>query len=134
MTVRFHPIPGTILRVDLVDGFKNPEMGKRRPAVVLSSQLAGRPQLCAIVPLSTTVPRLVQPWHHKVELDPPLPFPYDRPVMWAKCDMVLTVAFHRLRLLHDSRNPTGERQYDIRVLSVDHMEAIRAGVRAALGL
>lgn len=134
MTVRVHPAPGTILRVDLAEGFRTPEMGKRRPAVVITSPLAGRPQLCAIVPLSTTAPRLLQPWHHRIELDPPLPHPYDKPIMWAKCDMVLTVAFHRLRLLYDSRVPGGERRYDVRVLGADHMEAIRACVRSALGL
>lgn len=134
MTVKTHPLPGTIIRVDLSQGFRPPEMGKRRPAVVLSPQLAGRNQLCAIVPLSTTAPHNVRPWHYRFELDPPLPAPYSTPEMWAKCDMVQTVAFHRLRLLFDGKDAAGERVYDIRVLEAQHLEALRACVRVALGL
>lgn len=134
MTVKTHPIQGTIVRVDLSQGFRPPEMGKRRPAVILSPRLPGRTQLCAIVPLSTTAPTTVRPWHHRFELDPPLPEPYATTAMWAKCDMVQTVAFHRLRLLFDGKDAAGERIYDVRVLDGRHMDAIRAGVRAALGL
>ena len=134
MTVKTHPVQGTIVRVDLSQGFRPPEMGKRRPAVVLSPPLSGRKQLCAIVPLSTTAPTIVRPWHYRFELDPPLPEPYATATMWAKCDMVQTVAFHRLRLLYDGKDAAGERVYDVRVLDAVHMDAIRAGVRAALGL
>ena len=134
MTVVVHPAPGTIIRVDLSQGFRPPEMCKRRPAVVISPALAGRGRLCAIVPLSTTPPRNPQAWHHEFTLDPPLPQPYDNPHMWAKCDMVQTVAFHRLRLLHAGKDEWGERIYDIRVLDEDTLAAIRHGVRSALGL
>jgi mRNA interferase MazF len=134
MTVKVHPAPGTIIRVDLSQGFRPPEMGKRRPAVVLSPALAGRSQLCAIVPLSTSAPKIVQPWHYKFQLDPPLPAPYATPVMWAKGDMIQTVAFHRLRLLFDGKDAAGERIYDVRVLEAHHLERIRGCVRAALGL
>jgi len=54
--------------------------------------------------------------------------------MWAKCDMVQTVAFHRLRLLYAGKDWNGERMYDIRVLERDEMDEIRVCVRAALGL
>jgi mRNA interferase MazF len=53
MTVVAHPVPGTIVRVDLSQGFREPEMCKRRPAVVLSPPLPGRNFLCTIVPFST---------------------------------------------------------------------------------
>ena len=134
MTVAIHPQPGTIVRVDLSQGFREPEMVKRRPAVVVSPPLVGRPQLCSIVPLSTTAPRRVQPWHYRIELEAPLPEPYDNPIMWAKCDIVLTVAFHRLRLLHAGKSADGGRVYDVRVLSDDQFAAIKDCVRAALGL
>jgi uncharacterized protein YifN (PemK superfamily) len=134
MTVTVHPVPGTIVRVDLSQGFREPEMVKRRPAIVLSAALPGRSQLCSIVPLSTPAPRIVRRWHHRIELRDPLPAPYDNPVMWAKCDMVLTVAFHRLRLLHKGKKPDGSRDYDVRILPGDEMEAVRNCVREALGL
>jgi mRNA interferase MazF len=134
LTVLKHPTPGTIIRVDLTEGFRTPEMGKRRPAIVLSPPLRGRSQLCAIVPLSTSEPRKFEPWHYRLELDPPLPSPYDKPVMWAKCDMVQTVAFHRLRLLYAGKDWYGERCYDVRVLGADQLDEVRACVRSALGL
>lgn len=97
MTVIAHPQPGTIVRVDLNEGFRPPEMIKRRPCIVLSPPLPDRPQLCAIVPLSTTPPRNMHAHHLEIPLDPPLPHPYGNRQMWVKADMVLTVAFHRLR-------------------------------------
>lgn len=133
MTVISHPIPGTIVRVDLSEGFRPPEMVKRRPAVVISKPIPGRSFLCTIVPLSTTAPRQVLPHHMEVALDPPLPHPYSSPKMWLKGDIVLTVAFHRLRLLFAGRDQ-GQRVYDVRVLDADTFERVRACVRSGLGL
>lgn len=89
--------------------------------------------LCAIVPLSTTVPKPVLPHHMELVFEPPLPAPYDRPRMWVKGDIVLTVAFHRLRLLFDGRSG-GQRVYDIRVLDRETMDQVRSCARAGLGL
>jgi mRNA interferase MazF len=103
MTVVSHPVPGTIVRVDLTEGFRVPEIGKRRPAVILSPPLTGRDLMCTIVPLSTKEPRIKLPCHMQITFDPPLPHPYgESPTKWLKGDIVLTVAFHRLRLLFDS--------------------------------
>lgn len=121
------------MRVDLSEGFRPPEMVKRRPAIVLSPPLPGRPLLCSIVPLSTTVPRPVLAHHLLLTLDPPLPKPYDEPTMWVKGDIVLTVAFHRLRLLFWGHQG-GQRVYDVRVLDEATMSNVRACVRAGLGL
>ncbi len=110
MTVNRHPAPGTIVRIDLSEGFRPPEIGKRRPAVVLSPLLPGRPQMCTIVPLSTTPPSPVLPHHMQICFDPPLPPPYSNPVAWLKGDIVLTVAFRRLRYLfagHGKGSSTG---------------------------
>lgn len=133
MTVVSHPVPGTILRVDLSEGFRPPEMVKRRPAIVLSPPIPGRSFLCTIVPLSTTEPRQAQPHHMRIALDPPLPHPYSSPVMWVKGDIVLTVAFHRLRLLFNGRDQ-GQRVYDVRVLDPETFEQVRRCVRRGLGL
>ena len=133
MTVVAHPLPGTILRVDLSEGFREPEMVKRRPAVVLSPPIRGRSRLCTIVPLSTTEPRILLDHHLRITLDPPLPHPYGSPSMWLKGDIVLTVAFHRLRLLFKDREE-GQRVYDVRVLDEETMGRVRDAVRAGLGL
>ncbi len=133
MTHLSHPQPGTIVRVDLSDGFKPPEMVKRRPAIVLSPQIRGRPLLCTIVPLSTSEPRVPQEHHLKLSFAKPLPRPYDEPSMWVKGDIVLTVALHRLRLLF-ARKDGGQRIYDVRILDHDTMERVRACVRAGLGI
>jgi mRNA interferase MazF len=69
----------------------------------------------------------------QLHFDPPLPHPYSSPVMWLKGDIVLTVAFHRLRLLF-SRWDGGQRVYDVRVLDDAALEAVRKCVRAGLGL
>lgn len=133
MTVVLHPAPGTIVRVDLSDGFRPPEMVKRRPAIVLSPELPGRPKLCAIVPLSTTPPKQNCAHHCQITLDPALPDPYSSPVMWVKGDIVLTVAFHRLRLLFSGWDQ-GQRVYDVRVLDDATLERVKDCVRAGLGL
>lgn len=133
MTVVSHPIPGTIVRVDLSQGFRAPEMVKRRPVIVLSPPIPGRSFLCTVVPLSTKTPNPVLPHHMQLTLDPPLPHPYEEPTMWVKGDIVLTVAFHRLRLLFSEWNG-GQRVYDVRILDDVTMADVRDCVRAGLGL
>jgi uncharacterized protein YifN (PemK superfamily) len=133
VTVKIHPASDTIVRVDLTEGFREPEMRKRRPAIVLSPLIPGRNTLCTIAPLSTSTPKIVLLQHMQLTLDPPLPYPYDEPTMWVKGDIVLTVAFHRLRLLFKQWEG-GERVYDVRVLDAATMEQVRACVRAGIGV
>jgi len=133
VTVVTHPTPGTIVRVDLNEGFRKPEMRKRRPCIILSPPILGRSQLCTIVPLSTNQPNPEQEHHYKLTLDPPLPHPYESPVMWVKADIVLTVAFHRLRLLF-SHWEGSQRAYDVRQLDGKTFEEIKECVRSGIGL
>ncbi|WP_425262486.1 type II toxin-antitoxin system PemK/MazF family toxin [Salipiger marinus] len=126
-------MPGSIVRVDLNDGFRPPEMVKRRPCVVLSPPIPGRARLCSIVPLSTTPPNPTLPHHMQISLNPSLPTPYESPTMWVKGDIVLTVAFHRLRLLF-SHWEHGQRVYDVRVLDHATLERVKECVRQGLGL
>lgn len=129
-----YPQIGTILRVDLNEGFRTPEMRKRRPAIVISPRLEGRDQLCSIVPLSTKEPRPMQGYNCILELDPPLPFPYDHQRMWVKADMVMCVAFHRLKLLSSGRGANGERLYDVRVLSEEKINEVKDCIKHSLGM
>jgi hypothetical protein len=69
----------------------------------------------------------------QITLDPPLPHPYAERTMWVKGDIVLTVAFHRLRLLFSGWNE-GQRVYDVRILDDQTMGRVRDCVRAGLGL
>ena len=133
MTVSIHPQPGTIVIVDLNQGFRKPEMVKKRPAIIISALIPKRPTLCTIVPLSTTPPNPPMDHHCELHLDPPLPHPYVSPTMWVKADMVLTVAFHRLRLPFAGWDQ-GQRAYDIRVISEDELQRVKDCVRSALGL
>lgn len=76
----------------------------------------------------------MQAYNCVLDLDPPLPFPYADPRMWVKADMLMCVAFHRLKLLDRGRDASGERVYDVRVLSHEKMDEIRACVLHALGM
>ncbi|WP_425501045.1 type II toxin-antitoxin system PemK/MazF family toxin [Skermanella pratensis] len=131
--VQGHPAPGTIVRVDLNEGFREPEMGKRRPAIVLSPPIPGRSSLCTIVPLSTSPPRIILSRHMQITLNPPLPPPYSEPTMWLKGDIVLTVGFHRLRFLF-SRGEDGGYVVDKRLLDTVTMDRVKACVRAGIGV
>jgi uncharacterized protein YifN (PemK superfamily) len=68
-----------------------------------------------------------------LEFNPSLPAPFDSPTMWVKGDVVLTVAFHRLRFLF-SRWDDGKRVYDIRVLSNADLSRVRECVRHGIGV
>ena len=97
MSIQFHPEPGTILICDF-KGLNAPEMTKRRPVIVISPRFKHRTKLCTVVPLSTTVPSKIEPYHYKLNITPPLPEPYDANHAWVKADMLYTVAFDRLFL------------------------------------
>ena len=63
MAIREHPPTGSILMCDFNAGFREPEMVKRRPVVVISPKIRARPGLCTVVALSTTVPAPVMDYH-----------------------------------------------------------------------
>lgn len=133
MAISIHPEPGTIVICDF-DGYKPPEMVKRRPAIVVSPRLRERGGLCTVVPLSTTDPRKVMPYHHRLAVAPPLPHPYSSPHHWVKADMMATVAFERLSLPCAGKDSSGKRVYDIRVIDEADLRQIRVCLLHGLGL
>lgn len=133
MTIQIHPEPGTIVVCDF-KGFIKPEMVKRRPAVVVSPRLRTRGGLCTVVPLSTTPPNPVCPYHFELHVTPPLPHPYNAPSHWVKADMIYTVAFSRLYLPFDGKDASGKRNYDVRVIDAADLLKIQECVLHALGL
>jgi mRNA interferase MazF len=128
MALTFHPGAGAIVICDFSTGFKAPEMVKVRPVVVISPRRR-RGQLATVIPLSSTEPTPAEPWHFAI---PPGVYPPARGPMWAKADMVVTVALDRLdRVL--MRNASGQRTYHVFQLSEADMAGLRRAVLAALG-
>ena len=133
MALTYYPRIGEVLLCDYATGFVAPEMVKRRPVVVISPRLRRRGELVAVVPLSTTDPDPVDAYHCRIEMERPLPAPFASPVMWAKCDMVATVA--RLRLDRFRAGRAGSsRIYVSGQLDEQQIRAVRRGVLCGLGL
>jgi mRNA interferase MazF len=129
MPLSFHPAPGAIVICDYSTGFQAPEMVKVRPVVVISPRRRSS-QLVTVVPLSSVAPVPVEPWHV------PLPigaYPPARGPMWVKADMVAAVAMARLDRVK-VKSPGGIRTYQVFQVDAECMAAIRAAVKAALGL
>lgn len=127
--------PRTILLCDYnAGGFRPPEMVKRRPAVVITGALPGRPNLHTVVPLSGTESPENRLYHCKIELPEPLPAPFSETVWWVKADMLATVSLDRLDLFQTARDQYGKRKYlsSLKV-SDDQFEIIHTAVRHALG-
>jgi uncharacterized protein YifN (PemK superfamily) len=133
MALNFHPVTGTIVICDF-QGFIVPEMVKRRPSVVISPKFKGRDGLCTIVPLSTTPPPTVEAFHLQLQVDPPLPYPYDSGLHWVKCDMIYAVSLSRCSLPFVGKDASGKRQYDQRVISQDDLKRIQQCVLNGLGI
>jgi uncharacterized protein YifN (PemK superfamily) len=133
MSIKFHPDQGSILICDF-GGLIEPEMTKKRPVIVVSPKFKDRTGLCTIVPLSTTPPRPVKPFHYKLQTNPPLPSPYDKEFHWVKGDMLYTVSFGRLSLLFDGKNDEGKRVYDTRCITNQELLSVQNCIRNSLGL
>lgn len=133
MSLTLHPNPGTIVICDFT-GFVEPEMVKRRPVVVISPRLRNRDDLCTVVPLSTTAPRRISPFHCVIDFSPLMPAPYNAPQMWVKGDMICSVAFARLSLPFAGKDGNGKRIYDVRHVSDDDLKRVTVCVLNGMGL
>ena len=134
MSIREHPILGTVLLCDYGTGFRVPEMVKRRPVVVISPKIGLRHNLCTVVALSTNAPVPVMPYHCQIDLRPRLPEPWDSDGVWVKGDMVNAVGFHRLDLIHFDKDLNGKRQYLYKPLNHENIKQIRSCILRAIGL
>ncbi|WP_415479272.1 type II toxin-antitoxin system PemK/MazF family toxin [Acetobacter syzygii] len=135
MSIEKPPSLGQILLCDFREGFKEPEMVKRRPVVVVSPQISWRPGLCTVVALSTTPPDPKRPYHCLLILDPPPPEPWSQREVWVKADLIMTVGFHRLDLIRGGRNPqNGKRNYYTKTLSAEQLVTVRRCILSGLGL
>jgi len=107
-------------------------MTKRRLAVTLSPKLKRRNDLVTVVPLSTTPPNPLSPWHVELLID--VPPPWGKITRWAKCDMLATVGFARLNLPHHRHPVTGTRLFSQLELPQDMVDSLRKAAAAALGI
>lgn len=128
MGINYHPDLGEALWCDYTG--KEPEMCKRRIAVVVTPRELQRYRLTTVVPISASPPEDVKPWHVRLGRDP---YPKGTAKeLWAKCDMVSVVSFDRLMGYHYRWN--GARKYQKMQVSLDELIAIREGVLKGLGL
>jgi len=134
MPIQYPVARRTIVLCDYgMGGFREPEMVKRRPAIVFSPRLPHRDGLCGVVPLSGSEPSRPVPYVVRVKLAQPLPAPFAESVFWAKCDMIATVAVQRLDLFRLPRE-NGRRKYLHPKVDVEAFEAVARGVLHGLGL
>jgi mRNA interferase MazF len=133
MALAFAPERGAIIICDYT-GFKPPEMVKRRPVVVISPKISVRSRLCTVVPLSGDAPNPEMPYHRRIILSPPLPYPWELREVWAKCDMVFASGFDRLDLIRLPRERGKKRQYRVNLLPKEDLDEIIKGVLCSFGL
>ena len=76
-----------------------PEIGKRRPVVVITPRHITRSRLVTVVPLSTTPPDPVREYHYKLGRVLYLDRSHES---WAKCDLVMSVSLDRLSRIRAS--------------------------------
>ncbi len=134
MAIRMHPDQGVIVTCDFSSGFKEPEMVKCRPAVIVSKPIKSRPYLCTVVALSTTPPEKVMPYHCEIKIDMDMPRKWATQTAWVKGDMLNTVGFDRLDLLRLGKNKGGKRIYQLTPLPPATLLQIQRCVLHSLGL
>lgn len=125
MAISFHPKAGMILVCDF-SGYVVPEIVKTRPVVIVSPDHLVRPGLCTVVPLSTTPPSPIRPYHYKF-LNNPLQ--HESEEVWAKCDLIASVSVHRLDRVKVARGT-----YRVFHVSTDQLKRIRVCAAISLGL
>ncbi len=134
MPIREHPPRGSILICQFDDSFKEPEMVKPRPVIVLTPKITHRPNLCTVVCLSTTPPDPMMPYHMQLDIHPPLPSHFISKGLWVKGDMVYAVGFHRLDLIRMGKTLHGKRMYYYSTVSDAQLRQIQACVLHGMGL
>lgn len=134
MPINEHPAKGTILLCGFTNGFKTPEMVKKRPVIVLTPKIQDRHGLCTVVSLSTTPPTKIMPYHIQIDIKPPLPTGFDSSGLWVKGDMVNAIGFHRLDFIRTGKHSNGKRIYYYDTISDEQMKLVKICVLRAMGL
>lgn len=125
--LKIFPRAGQIYVCDF-SGFKEPEMVKKRPVIIISPRLAFRSEIAAIVPISLTAPRQELPFCYRLSKNYHPDEPDDLPC-WAKADLVMNIGLYRL-----SPFKVGRRRYAYPTLSPEDLAGVRHAVLCGLGL
>lgn len=133
MALTYHPARGSIVTVNFEPGFVAPEMVKRRLAVVISPPIRARVGLCTVVPLSTTPPQKIMPYHCTYTVPFKMPKAWGNVERWVKGDMVTTVAWHRVDLLMLEKDKNGKRTYQTQVIDEANFAKIKCCALHGLG-
>ena len=134
MAIQNHPGQGVVVFCDYSQGFVEPEMVKRRPAIVLCPPMQDRWGLCNVVALSTTPPDPVMPYNKLVKLPFMLPPPFNSEEHWIKGDMINSVGWHRLDLVRLGKDRAGKRRYLMTPVGNDILTIARRCALHGLGL
>ena len=127
MALKFFPRAGQVFVCDF-SGFKEPEMIKTRPVVVISPRLPFRSEIAAIVPISLTAPRHNLPFVYRLSKNYHPDEPDDLPC-WAKADMVMNLGTYRLMPFK-----VGRRKYVYPELTREDLQGVIRAVLCGLGL
>lgn len=133
MPLTYAPKAGTVIVCDYGKGFRPPEMVKRRPAIIISPQIQGRPNLCTVVPISTSRPDRVMSYHLELP-NLVLPEPFNGGPNWVKADMVFAASFNRCDLIRAGKDETGRRHYNLICITDEELKAVRRAVLCSIGL
>lgn len=125
MSISGHPTRGSIVTVDYRSGFMEPEMVKRRLAVVISPDIKNRIKLTTVVPLSLTPPEAIMPYHKQIEIPFEMPKKWGGGNRWIKGDMVNSVGFHRIDFLMLGKDKTGKRIYQYQALPDELFKVVK---------
>jgi uncharacterized protein YifN (PemK superfamily) len=125
MPITFHPKAGMVLVCDF-RGAVDPEIGKVRPVVVISPNHPRRPGLVTVVPLSATRPNPIRAFHQQLSQSL---LPGRASEVWAKCDLVTSVAVARL-----DRVRVGRGEYSVGRVSDEELRRIRLAAALSFGV
>ncbi len=125
--INWQPQSGQILVCHFVLGFRQPEMVKTRPVMVISPKVAPWTKLCVVVPISSKTPEPVLGHHYKL---PNSLIPGDKyEEAWIKGDTVMAVGCHRL-----DRIKAGFRTYVSPIAPAEVLKEVRRCVLHATGM
>jgi mRNA interferase MazF len=127
MTLNFYPRAGQILMCDFT-GFKEPEMVKVRPVVVISPRLPRRSEVVTVVPISLTEPNPLMPYQVRLSKNYHPQEDDDLPC-WAVADLVMNLGLYRLEGFK-----VGRRKWEFPQMSGDDLKSVKEGVLHGLGM
>lgn len=123
----FQPMPGQIVICHFGLAFRQPEMTKTRPVLVVSAHQRQWTRVCTVMPISSKAPDPMEPRH--LELPSGISQGQRYPRAWIKGDLIVSVASHRL-----DRMKTGFRQYVTPSVPPDVLKEARRCALHRLGL